>query len=69
VIFAAFLWHVLRMVFGNGAKEKERGEVSRSNLAIIAVMMVVAVLFGLYLPDFLGHALDAVVHLFQGAVP
>ncbi|HTY47273.1 MAG TPA: hydrogenase 4 subunit F [Methanomassiliicoccales archaeon] len=69
VIFAAFLWHVLRMVFGNGAKDKERGEVSRSNLAIIAAMMIIAILFGLYLPDFLGHALDAVVHLFQGAVP
>jgi hydrogenase-4 component F len=69
VIFAAFLWHVLRMVFGNGAEPAAKGEVSRLNLVVIGVMMVVAVVFGLYLPDFLGRALDAIVHLFPGAVP
>ncbi|MCX6653308.1 MAG: hydrogenase 4 subunit F [Methanomassiliicoccales archaeon] len=69
VIFAAFLWHVMRMVFGNGTRSEPKGEVSRLNLAVISVLFVLVLGLGVYIPNFMSHALNSIVHLFQGATP
>ncbi len=69
VIFGAFLWHVGGMVFGKGKEDGPKGEVSRSNLAVIAVLFVVVLVLGVFIPEALTKVLDSVVSLFQGAIP
>jgi hydrogenase-4 component F len=66
VIFAAFLYHVGRMVFGESGSSEPAGEKGKTNLAIMSVLLIAILALGLYMPLFLNDALNQIVQLFMG---
>ncbi len=66
IIFAAFMYHVGRMVFGDQdhvEPVKEKGSV---NLAIMSVLLISVLALGLFMPAFLNDVLNQIVGLFLG---
>jgi hydrogenase-4 component F len=66
IIFAAFMYHVGRMVFGDqdGVEPvKEKGSV---NLIIMSVLLISVLALGLFMPAFLTDVLGQIVGLFVG---
>jgi len=66
VIFAAFMYHVGKMVFGTPSQPLPRGEVSRICVSVMIVLVVLTVVLGVFIPTFLNDALTQIVHLFSG---
>jgi hydrogenase-4 component F len=66
VIFAAFMYHVGRMVFGESGRSEPEGEKGSVNLAIMSVLLIAILALGLYMPVFLNDALNQIAQLFLG---
>ncbi|MCX6651617.1 MAG: hydrogenase 4 subunit F [Methanomassiliicoccales archaeon] len=66
VIFAAFMAHISKMVFGEPPAGMEKGEVSKLGLIPMIVLVAVILVMGLYIPELLNGALTDIVHLFGG---
>lgn len=66
VIFAAFLYHVGRMVFGEPDPAAAGGELGRGRLALMAVLLAAVLVLGLYMPSALGEGLERIAALFTG---
>jgi hydrogenase-4 component F len=67
VVFAAFLYNVGRMLFGEPAANSSReGERSKVDIALMSVLLVTILALGLYLPAFLNDVLQQIVQLFLG---
>ena len=66
VVFAAFMYHIGRMVFGEAGRTDAKGEGGRTNLAVMAVLLASVLALGLYMPTFLNDALDQIAELFLG---
>jgi hydrogenase-4 component F len=64
-IFAAFMYHVGGMAFGEPT-DKVKGELSRSNLIIMALLLLAVLSLGLYIPQFIGEGLNQITSLFPG---
>ena len=69
VIFAAFLYHVGKMVFGEPSQQLPKGEISRICVWVMIILVVITVVLGLFIPTFLNDALTQIVQLFSGGVP
>ena len=50
VIFAAFMYHVGRMVFGESGRSEPEGEKGSVNLVIMSVLLIAILALGLYMP-------------------
>jgi hydrogenase-4 component F len=66
VVFAAFLYHVGRMVFGGSRDMSGERERSRVDIVIMSVLLVSVLALGLYMPAFLIDALQQIAQLFPG---
>jgi hydrogenase-4 component F len=66
VVFAAFLYHAGRTLFGNAGPEVEHGEVGRWRPVLMAVLLVAVMVLGLYMPEVLEEALERMASLFTG---
>jgi hydrogenase-4 component F len=66
VVFAAFLYHVGRMVFGASRDMSGEKERSRVDIVIMSVLLVSVLALGLYMPAFLNDALQQIAQLFPG---
>ncbi len=66
VIFAAFMVHISKMVFGEPPEGMPKGEVSKVSLVPMIVLVAVILVMGLYIPNLLSDALRAIVYLFRG---
>ena len=67
IVFAAFLFHVGRMVFGEPAEGAgKEGERSRVDIVLMSVLLITILALGLFLPAFLNDVLQQIVHLFPG---
>ena len=66
VIFAAILYHMGRMLFGEADQKVEHGELGRGRLAVMAVLLVSVMVMGLYMPDALEDVLERMTSLFTG---
>jgi hypothetical protein len=66
IIFAAFLYHASRMVFGEGNETDEKGERGRLNLVVMSALLVSVLILGLYVPSILTDALNTITQLFLG---
>ncbi|MDW5561716.1 MAG: hydrogenase 4 subunit F [Methanomassiliicoccus sp.] len=67
IVFAAFMYHVGRMVFGEPADVGgEEGERSWVDTALMTALLLSILAMGLYLPAFLNDALQQIIQLFPG---
>ena len=66
VVFAAFMGHVVRMIFGEPPPGIEKGEISRSGLLPMVALAAAIMIMGLYIPGLLGDALKELIGLFGG---
>ncbi len=66
IVFAAFLYHVGRMVFGEPAAPADGERDSRTNIALMSALLISILALGLYLPAFLSDVLEQIVRLFLG---
>ena len=69
VIFAAFMYHAGRMVFGESGESEPKGEKGSANLVIMSVLLIAILALGLYMPVFLNDALNQIAQLFLGGSP
>jgi hydrogenase-4 component F len=67
IIFAAFMYHVGRMVLGQPGEGMPKGEAGKANLAIMVALLVGVLLLGLYIPGFLNDAIGQIIQLFGGS--
>lgn len=67
VIFAAFLYHIGRMVFGEPDAAAVRSELGRGRVVLMAVLLAAILVLGVYMPPALGDALGRIAALFTGA--
>ncbi len=68
VVFAAFLYHAGRTLFGNAGPEVEHGEVGRWRPVLMAVLLGAVMVLGLYMPGVLEEALERMASLFTGGL-
>jgi len=67
IVFAAFLYHAGRMVFGEPAGTAGgEGERSRVDIVLMSALLISILALGLYLPAFLNDVLQQIVRLFLG---
>lgn len=64
VIFAGFMYHVGRMAFGEPAPGTVKGEPNYLGLGVMAVLLLAALVLGLYIPQTLGSALTQIQNIF-----
>lgn len=69
-VFAAFLSRVSKMVFGKAEEREdvdypiEKGEISKLNVIVMVVLLVVILCIGLYIPDWFNTILQTIVSIF-----
>ena len=68
IIFAAFMGHVVRMIFGDPPEGMEKGEVNKAGLIPMIALVVIILVMGIFIPDGLSDALRDIVALFGGQV-
>jgi hydrogenase-4 component F len=67
IVFAAFLYHVGRMVFGEPAEGVgKEGERSKVDIVVMSVLLATVLVLGLYLPAFLNDVIQQIIGLFSG---
>jgi hydrogenase-4 component F len=66
VVFAAFMEHIVKMVFGEPPQGMEKGEISKMGLVPMIALAVMITIMGLFIPDVLGDALRDIIALFGG---
>ena len=66
VIFAAFLYHVGRMVFGEPGEGEVKGEGSKASLVLMGVLLGAVLILGIYVPGALNDIIGQIVRLFPG---
>ncbi len=67
VIFAAFMYHAGRMVFGEPCDEDaEKGERGRLPLVLMGALLAAVLVLGLFIPGELNEVLEQIVRLFPG---
>ena len=66
VIFAAFMAHISKMVFGDPPDGMARGEISRTGLCSMVVLVVIILIMGVHIPTILGDAIGDIFALFGG---
>jgi hydrogenase-4 component F len=69
IIFAAFMYHVGKMVFGLPSQPLPQGEISRICVWAMIFLVAITVVLGVCVPAFLNDALTQIVHLFGGGAP
>ena len=66
VVFAAFMEHIVKMVFGEPPQGMEKGEISKMGLVPMIALAVMITIMGLFVPDVLADALRDIIALFGG---
>ena len=66
IIFGAMVYHVGRMVFGEPSPEVQKGEVTRTGVVVLLVLLAAILITGLIVPDFLANLLNQITALFPG---
>ena len=66
VVFAAFMEHIVKMVFGEPPQGMEKGEISKMGLVPMIALAVMITIMGLFIPDVLADALRDIIALFGG---
>lgn len=66
IVFAAFLYHVGRMVFGEPAAPAGGEREGKAEIVLMSALLVTILALGLYLPAFLSDVLEQIVRLFLG---
>lgn len=66
VVFAAFMGHIVKMVFGEPPQGMEKGEISKMGLVPMIALAVMITIMGLFIPDVLADALRDIIALFGG---
>ncbi len=66
VIFAGFMYHVGRMAFGEPAPGRVRGEHGYLGLAVMAVLLLLTLALGLYIPVGLSDIFTQIASIFGG---
>ncbi|OPY34452.1 MAG: F(420)H(2) dehydrogenase subunit L [Methanomassiliicoccales archaeon PtaU1.Bin124] len=66
VIFAAFMYHVSKMLFGKPTEGVVRGEIHHVSLIPMAILLVSILVIGLFLPQQLMDFITKVAALFPG---
>lgn len=69
VIFAAFMYHVSRMVFGRPTEGVVRGEIHRVSFIPMAILLGCILFIGLFFPQQLADFLREVASIFPGGSP
>jgi hydrogenase-4 component F len=69
LVFAAFMYHVGRMVFGAPSEGLERGEVNHLGLAVMVMLFAAILITGVFLPTALSDVLNSIVRIFNGGTP
>jgi hydrogenase-4 component F len=65
-IFGGFIYYVTKMVFGEPAPGTIKGEVSRTNLVVMAFLAIMILIMGLYIPAHINSALNSISAIFTG---
>ncbi|MBI0584575.1 MAG: hydrogenase 4 subunit F [Methanomassiliicoccus sp.] len=65
-VFAAFMYHVGRMVFGEPSPAGDERESNKAGLVIMVLLLASILVLGLYVPSFLDDVLQQIVRLFTG---
>ncbi len=70
VIFAAFMYHICRMYFGEPSMSPDlmKKEKNGASIMLMATMVAVILAIGIYTPSILTSALDQVTRIFSGGV-
>ncbi|CAJ37475.1 hydrogenase 4 subunit F [Methanocella arvoryzae] len=68
IIFAGFMYHVGRMVFGEPAPGTIKGEPNYLGLCVMAVLLLATLIMGVYVPLALSDILTQIVTIFGGSV-
>jgi hydrogenase-4 component F len=63
MIFAGFFYHVSRMVFGTPKPGIKIGDVGRSNLIAMGILIVFIIVLGVYIPNFFYEMIMKVVNI------
>lgn len=51
VIFAGFMKHLVRMIFGSPEKEMKRGELGKLSVIPMIILSALTIIFGIYIPE------------------
>lgn len=66
IIFAALLYHVGKMVFGEPSHEKKPEELGHLRIVLMSVLLLLIIVLGIYMPSELSGVLEQVTALFTG---
>jgi hydrogenase-4 component F len=66
VIFAGFIYHVGRMAYGEPAPGRAKGESGWPGLAVMATLLLLTLVLGLYIPAGLSDILNQIAAVFGG---
>jgi len=67
IIFAGFMYHISRMAFGEPPADATKEEPNYIGLSVMAVLLMVALALGLYIPHMLSGILANIVKIFGGS--
>lgn len=68
-VFAGFMYHVIRMVFGEPTEGVAKGEGGLASLGIMTTLVVSLLIIGIFLPEPLMDLLSTIATLFPGGSP
>jgi hypothetical protein len=66
IVFAGFLFHVGKMVFGEASEVAGPREKGSLNLVLMSILLVAVLGLGLYVPSLLNDVLEQIAQLFPG---
>jgi hydrogenase-4 component F len=69
IIFAAFMYHISRMVFGRPTEGVSRGEADRLSLVPMLVLLIAILIIGIFMPQPVVDMLIDVSGIFPGGNP
>lgn len=66
-IFAGFIYHVGKMAFGEPSPGRIKGETGYVGLAVMAILLLITLALGLYIPPELSDVITKIAAVFGGA--
>ena len=67
IIFAGFIYHISRMAFGEPPAGTTKEEPNHIGLGVMAILLLAALVLGLYIPQALSSSLVDIVKIFGGS--
>ncbi|MCE5295504.1 MAG: hydrogenase 4 subunit F [Euryarchaeota archaeon] len=69
IVFAGFMYHVTKMVFGNPTEGVSKGEIHKFSLVPMLVLLVMVLVIGVFMPAELTDFLEDVARIVPGGSP